>query len=89
MKGCQKKVIFLKNTGSYLFDEAYFIISKEGERCPVSEDSMISEANRIIECGSDTERKVNSAYKRVISFLVPFLIGASVAATVFLLYINA
>jgi hypothetical protein len=85
MKGCQKKVIFLKNTGSYLFDEAYFIISKEGESTPISEDSMICEANKIIESGSDRAEIRSPLYRRVLSFLVPFLIGAFVTALTFIL----
>ncbi len=88
MKGCQKRVIFLKNTGSYLFDEAYFIISKEGERTPVSEDSMILEANRIIESSSDTETYPTSLKRRIMSFLIPFIVGVAFSAAVFAFYMS-
>lgn len=48
MRGYQRKVIHIKKTGSYLFDEAYFVLSREGEDLHVGEDDMVTEANRII-----------------------------------------
>ncbi len=48
-KGCQKRMIMLKNTGSEIFDEAYFIIKDSAQRRGVSETDMVREANRIIE----------------------------------------
>mgnify|MGYP006966488056 CR=1 FL=1 len=58
LKGCQKKIIVMKNTGSPMFDEAYFILSENALRAHASERDMISEANRIIREGGDsTPRK--------------------------------
>ncbi len=88
MKGCQKKVIFLKNTGSYLFDEAYFIISREGERTPLSEDSMIFEANRIIENNRDTGEEYRTKGGRFLSFLLPFVIGAVITSVLFVSFMS-
>ena len=48
MRGYQKKVIFLKDTGSHLFDEAYFVVSREGEAAHIDQSDMVFEANRII-----------------------------------------
>lgn len=48
LKGCQKKIIVMKNTGSPIFEEAYFILSENAQRAHTSERDMISEANRII-----------------------------------------
>ena len=52
MRGCQKKIVFLKNTGSHIFDEAYFILKSDGhdekDDKNVTRD-MVCEANRIIE----------------------------------------
>ncbi len=75
MRGCQKKVIFLKNTGSSLFDEAYFVISREGEKENVGENNMIVEANRIIEGqkSHDGGRYVPVKYKLFI--LLGFVCG--------------
>ena len=49
MRGYQRKILHLKNTGSYLFDEAYFVLSRDGEDLHIGEDDMVKEANRIID----------------------------------------
>lgn len=57
VRGCQKKIIYLKNTGSDVFDEAYFIMS---DKCPEvsGECDMIKEANRILgECSTIKEKR--------------------------------
>ena len=46
MRGYQKKVLFMKNTGSDLFEEAYFIL-KEG-RVASKEADIVEEARRIV-----------------------------------------
>ena len=53
LRGCQKKIIVMKNTGSPMFDEAYFILSENALRAHASERDMINEANRIIREGGD------------------------------------
>ncbi len=47
VRGCQRRVIFVKNTGSEMFDEALFFVGADtkGER---TEEDMIREADRII-----------------------------------------
>lgn len=48
-KGCQKKMIMLKNTGSELFEEAYFILKDKNDKyAKLSETDMVREANKII-----------------------------------------
>ncbi len=47
-KGCQKRMIMLKNTGSDIFEEAYFILKENKNRGYTSENDMIKEANRIV-----------------------------------------
>ena len=50
MRGYQKRVIYLKNTGSPLFEEAYFVIKSDGEgRSSKSSTTLVQEANKIIE----------------------------------------
>jgi len=48
MRGYQKKVIFVKNTGSRHFEEAYFIMRPDCEETGEPSETMIEEANRII-----------------------------------------
>lgn len=73
MRGYQKNIICLKNTGSRIFDEAYFVISPTG--ASVKKDDMVIEANRIVEesMGAKKNKKASLAP----NFLYPFLIGAA------------
>ena len=84
MRGYQKRVIYLKNTGSPLFDEAYFIVSREGEATGLAEGDMVYEANRIIDESLDGEsggeRRV--VLRRILGFGLPFLLGAVVSTVV-------
>ncbi len=46
LKGCQRKVIVIKNPGSELFEEAYFIVKPLDKAR--KESDFLAEANRII-----------------------------------------
>ena len=78
VRGCQKKIIYLKNTGSEVFDEAYFLISERIASDKVDECDMIEEANRIVnecislEISKDIRQKLLDFFKRNI---IPFFIG--------------
>ena len=77
MRGYQKKVIFLKDTGSHFFDEAYFVISRKGEEAKIDQSDMILEADRIIK-ESLKERESKFKGERRLSkrkFLIPFFLG--------------
>ena len=72
----EKKVIFLKNTGSHLFDEAYFVMSREGECAVSNQFDMFLEANKIInESFVDEIPRGRGKERGIISFLLPFLLG--------------
>ena len=75
MRGYQKKVIYVKNTGSRHFEEAYFVMRPDGE-APVSPDSMIDEANRIIRENFDVGRQSILYSKRW--HILAFFIGCAV-----------
>ena len=61
IKGCSRKVIVIKNPGSDLFEEAYFILNpRESER---KHGDFLLEANRIIQSktvSGDARRKKKS-----------------------------
>ena len=78
MRGYQKKVIFLKDTGSHLFDEAYFVVSREGEAAQIEQSDMVFEANRIIkESLNGKELRIRGERKGLKkSFVIPFFLGA-------------
>ena len=84
MRGCQKRVIFIKSTGCNLFDEAYFVVSGECEEKNVCEDSMIAEANRIISesIEIEKERKIKRIFLKCIRLAIPFSLGIGLAFSV-------
>ena len=49
VKGCKKNIVYLKNTGSAAFSEAFFIIDDPAPT--MSKRELIREANRIAEQG--------------------------------------
>ena len=76
MRGYQKKAIYIKNTGSQVFEEAYFVVRPDGGGVKNSAD-MIIEANRIIEENFKNEKKnIYLAFKKNAP---AFIIGASVS----------
>ncbi len=78
MRGYQKRVIFLKHTGSRLFDEAYFVVSPASEGA--TEGDMVLEANRIIEDNIKSARPEKGQKKKM--YLYPFLLGTAVSAII-------
>ena len=60
LKGCQRRIIMVKDTGSKYFEGAYFVLRSELPGS-VRESEMISEAQRMI--GSYAEHPVGISYK--------------------------
>ena len=89
MRGYQKKVIFLKDTGSHLFDEAYFVVSREGEAAHIDQSDMVFEANRIIkESLEDKELRVRGkdwrfSFSPIFSFFLGALISLLISLSVY------
>ena len=92
VRGCQRKVIFLKNTESKIFSEAYFIVD---EKAPdVGEGDMVREANRIIEenLARSTKAKGRKGGIRrvpgaILRGIPAFLLGAGVATVICLIFL--
>lgn len=88
MRGYQKRVIYLKNTGSRHFEEAYFILREDREKKLLSNADMIDEANRIIKENFERERHGFIYSKKW--YIISFLIGCAAAfALVSLVYLFA
>lgn len=84
LRGYQKKVIYLKNTGSDIFKEAYFVLEDGESQTKENKDKLIDEANRIInENFYGGRRKISM---RLFSLLI-FLLGILISLAVFLIYI--
>ncbi|MEE0968418.1 MAG: hypothetical protein U0M06_03490 [Clostridia bacterium] len=61
LKGCRKQMIVLHGTASEIFDEAYFILKKEGNDPKYMQNEgkpMFLEANRILE-----ENRIREPYR--------------------------
>ncbi|MBR2972082.1 MAG: hypothetical protein IKC61_04050 [Clostridia bacterium] len=88
VRGCQKKIIYLKNTGSEVFDEAYFIV-KDNTKCDVmGECDMVEEANRILDnvisCRMSGE-KIDRIKKFIKVKILPFTAGIIIGILIGLL----
>lgn len=78
MRGYQKKVVFLKNTGSPLFEEAYFVIRSDDKRATKPTEELVEEASRIID--ENLARKKKISIKALGYNALSFLIGALISA---------
>ena len=82
IRGCQRRIYYVKNPGGDIFDEAYFVIRKDyaGRGTTLTGDAEIAdEAKRIVE--QATEGGASAKGKR--GKLTAFIAGAAVALAVF------
>ena len=83
MRGYQKKIIHIKNTGSECFEEAYFVIKGDTGTGLGAHEKMVDEANRII--NENFERKKKSQIKAIAPHVFAFFTGAFLSVLVFVL----
>lgn len=86
LKGCQKKIVFLKDTGSDFFEEAYFVIKPEYDG--IKEDDIVCEATRIANgiCQErNTKLKRQDGWK-VLFLSIGMLFGAIISIGCFFLF---
>ena len=87
IKGCEKRVVWLRNTESDLFDQAYFILSESAYERKQSEGDVVAEAKRIIarlpiagywdnSARNMKKRRTPSASLKLVFFVLGFLVGA-------------
>ena len=88
MRGYQRKVIFLKNTGCDLFDEAYFVLSHDCEKEQVCEDSMIAAASKIINesISLEKEKRKQRILKKTLKIAIPFIFGVALSLIITVLF---
>ena len=79
MRGYQKRVIYMKNTGSEVFDEAYFIV-RDGYTHTSAKVDFLKEANRIVREVSCAENKKKRETGGILPGAVLFGIGFLCAA---------
>lgn len=88
VRGCQKKIIYLKNTDSEVFDEAYFVVKDDTSSYGLDECDMIKEVNRILDECIPCEEKVSIKYKLIgiiKKTVIPFCLGIIIGVTITLL----
>ena len=56
IKGCNKRVIVMKETGNAMIEEAIFILKADFEKGGLSESNIIHHANSILEKSSYADR---------------------------------
>lgn len=79
MKGCQKRIIQIKNLRDGIFDEAYFILRENAAATTRSEEDMVKTAQRIME---ENQITLPRPTRRLPRHLVSFFAGAAAAAAV-------
>lgn len=83
MRGCQKRVVFLKNTGSPYFEQAYFVIRSADERNSKTTEELVAEASRIIDENFGRKKRIDK--KALLTNTVCFIIGAFISAVAVLI----
>ena len=76
MRGYQKRVIFVKNTGSRHIEEAYFVMRSDVSGAEASREMIVEEADRIIK-ESFGERRKGFIYRNR-WYALSFLSGCAV-----------
>ena len=85
MRGYQKKVIYLKNMESDLFEEAYFVIKDSTGGDSRSTESLIDEANRIIKENIKQKLKAHTSMIEDGGKLILYIFAPILAAAFFTL----
>jgi len=90
IKGCNKRVIVMKETGNAMIEEAFFILKAEPSGMGVTEGDIIKQANRILEKSRGDEKLFSLARPTQKSsgfscFFSGAVIGALITAGLFLI----
>lgn len=85
IKGCRRNVVWVKNTGSEMFEEAFFILSDKCDKKKAAETDMLTAAHSIIESGralpvTKGAERAEEAKGKSIAELIWFSLGALVMA---------
>lgn len=78
VRGCQRRIIHLKNPESAVFEEAFFILKDQENRSPPAQDEMVREANRILKenmTGEDGTEERPAPHFRLLQNGLWFLAG--------------
>ncbi len=90
IKGCNRRVIVMKDTGNDMIEEAIFVLKSAGEKNGFSENDIIRHANSILDDGARKERFSSLSmnvtkpkrFSRLSGFLSGLVIGALTAGAI-------
>lgn len=83
IKGCQKRMIFIKNTGCNLFDEAYFVLKSDVPVADETENDIIRMATAIINEHDIPRKKRKKLPKWLLPFFIGLFIGTGICSGIF------
>lgn len=86
IRGCEKKIIFIKDTGCDFFEEAYFVINPNHEGS--SKKDIIKEATNIANGAFRYDMRSNrrgNKFKSIMLSAIGFLTGVAVTLGLYLL----
>ena len=90
IKGCQKRIIQIKDTKNKLFEEAYFVLKCEVNDSLIHSKDIINEATMVINNYSNEGSSSKSSSKkisRVLWFFIGFVLSFVITLSVYLLFI--
>lgn len=73
IKGCHKSIVFLKDTGNCLFEEAFFVLKADAKI--KDENDIVMEATKIVN-GYLSEKSTSKRNKNRLLFPLFFFLGA-------------
>jgi len=81
IRGCEKRIYYMKNTGSSIFEEAYFVLKNNPSCADIKNNSLAEEADRIISesCILFTKKRKKS---RALGRAIFFSLGVGFASVV-------
>ena len=84
LKGYQKRIVILKDTGSKMFEQAQFVLKEE--YCNCSEFDIVSEATRLVNDGTVKIKKpkVKKRVSEILPFSLGILLGALISIVLYL-----
>lgn len=82
IKGCQRRIVMVKNPKSALFEEAYFILREECASEEPDNDDIVGEAEKIISAYAEKKtRKKRKSFS--IAELLFFISGTLISGIVY------
>lgn len=79
IKGCHKSIVFLKDTKSEFFDEAYFVVKPNVESYTTKD--IVAEATSLV-----NEYKGKRKQRNRMKWLLPFFVGAILGFSLMLFF---